>query len=138
MQRARGEGRTRRRGCRAGMMWLSVMGSSVLGHRAAAAGRVRRKRARDAGRRVQGEGPCVGGGGGAECLWDFLKRQDLLLRGSSYSFRLCHLLHSQLPAKHHPESPSPPPPQLMAATPPSWNLPLQFSPRPQVRRGVPS
>lgn len=74
--------------------------------------------------------PAWAGGGGAECLWDFLGRQDLLLRGGGYSLELCHLLPSQLPAKHNPESPSPPPPQLMTAAPPGWNLPLQFSPQP--------
>lgn len=60
----------------------------------------------------------MGGGQGAACLWGFLRQQDLLLRGGGYSLRLYHLLPSQLPAKRKPESPSPPPLQLMAAAPP--------------------
>ena len=42
----------------------------------------------------------------------------MLLRGGGYSLGLCHLLPSQLPVKRKPESPSPPPFQLMAAAPP--------------------
>ena len=124
-----------------GMVWVSATGSSVLGRRASAPEERARKASWRCGARVgvcQEKVPAWAGGGGAECLWDFLGRQDLLLWGGGYSLKLCHLLPFQLPAKHNPESPSPPPPQLMMAAPPSWYLPLQNQPsasRLQGRRG---
>ena len=100
-------------------VWASAMGSMVLGHR---------------GRRGAGVAVCwekvPAGVGGALCLWDFLRRQDLLLQGGCYSLRLCHLLPSQLPGKCNPESPSPPPAQLIAAAPPGWDLPPQLRAQP--------
>lgn len=123
------------------------MGSSVAGAPHVCAGRASARASWRCGARVgvcQEKVPAWAGGGGAACLWDFLGRQDLLLRGGGYSLKLCHLLPSQLPAKHNPESPSPPPPQLMTAAPPGWNLPLQFSPQPlsfrvgEDREGAPA
>lgn len=83
---ARDEGRARRRGFRArgGGGGTGRCGRPQWGQ--GCWGTMRRCGARRSRR---------GRGGGAAWMWDFLRRQDLLLRGDGYSLRLCHLLPSQ-------------------------------------------
>lgn len=64
---------------------------------AAAAWRVRQERAGGAGRCGRARMRSRRGRRGCRCLWDFLERQDLLLRRGGYSLGLCHLLPSWLP-----------------------------------------
>lgn len=63
-------------------------------------------------------GVCKKRGRGRECRMSVgLPEAARFVAPGRQLLRLCHLLASQFPAKHQPESPTPLPPQLMADAP---------------------